>query len=284
MTKSALSPLRQKMLTVIRVRDLSSKTEESYLHVIEQLAAFYHRSPAELSRDEVIGFLEDCVTNRKLSRSTVNVYFCACRFLYQQVLKREPLSFKLPCRGRPRNRPQILSPEECLRIINGPVNLKHRAFLYMVYGSGLRVSEAVHLLPKHIESDRMMVFVKSGKGKKDRYTLLAQAALEVLREYWWAYRPVFWLFPGSDPRKPMSTNCGAQVYNQAVRASKVRRVGGIHALRHCFATHHIENGMDICTLQRLLGHSSILTTIRYMHVRQERQNQIISPLDRLNPA
>lgn len=282
MSESLVSPLRKRMITVMRVRDLSVKTEESYLHAIEQLAVFYKRSPDLLSRDEVIGFLEDCVTNRNLSRSTVNVYFCACRFLYQQVLKREPLSFKLPCRSRSRKRPQILSPEECLRIINELNNLKHRAFLYMVYGSGLRVSEAVHLLPQHIESDRMMVFVKSGKGKKDRYTLLAQSALEVLRAYWRSYRPVFWLFPGSDPRKPMSTNCASQIYNQAVRASKVRRVGGIHTLRHCFATHHIENGMDICTLQRLLGHASIITTLRYMHVREERPNQIISPLDRIS--
>jgi len=284
MTAPVKSPLRQKMLTVMRVRDLSSKTEESYLHAVEQLAAYYHRSPAELSREEVVGFLEDCVTNRKLARSTVNVYFSACRLLYEQVLGREPLSFKLPCRGRPRNRPQILSPEECFRIVNGVDNLKHRALLYMVYGSGLRVSEAVHLEPKHIESDRMMVFVKSGKGKKDRYTLLAQSALEALREYWRLFRPPIWLFPGNDPRRPMTTNCALQIYNHAVRASKVRRVGGIHTLRHCFATHHIENGMDICTLQRLLGHSSILTTIRYMHVRQERQNQIVSPLDRLTSA
>jgi len=276
--------LRQSMITAMRVRDFSERTEESYLHAIEQLVKFYHRPPALLSRDEVVDFFEDCITNRKLSRSTVNVYVCACRFLYQEVLEREPLSFRLPCRGRPRNRPQILSPEECLRVINGTDNLKHRALLYMVYGSGLRVSEAVHLLPKHIESDRMMVFIKSGKGKKDRYTLLSQAALDVLRVYWRSYRPPHWLFPGNDPRVPMTTACALQIYNRAVRASGVRRVGGIHALRHCFATHHIENGMDICTLQRLLGHSSMLTTLRYMHVRQERQNQIISPLDRIAPA
>jgi len=229
----------------------------------------------------VVVFLEHCVTVRKLSRSTVNVYFQACRFLYEKVLKQDRVTFQLPRRSRPKTRPQILSPEECRRLINAPDNLKHRAILHMAYGSGLRVSEAVHLKPHHIESDRMMVYVQAGKGHKDRYTLLSQSALDVLRDYWRAYRPSAWLFYGRDPELPLSSASAQQVYYQALAKSGVRRVGGIHTLRHCFATHLMENGLDIYALQRLMGHSGIKTTCTYMHVREERLRQTVSPLDLL---
>ena len=279
-----VSPLRQKMCVAMRVRHFSERTEESYLHVIEQLYQHYQIMPDRLCRDEVVSFLEHCVTVRKLSRSTVNVYFQACRFLYEQVLGQARVTFQLPRRSRPKTRPQILSPEECHRLINAPDNLKHKALLHMTYGSGLRVSEAVCLKIKHIESDRMMVYVQAGKGHKDRYTLLSQSALDVLRAYWRAFRPSYWLFEGRDPERPMTAASAQQVYYQALRKSGVRRVGGIHTLRHCFATHLMENGMDIYALKRLMGHSGIKTTCVYMHVREERLRKIVSPLDLLYPS
>ena len=272
--------LRQRMITEMCVRDFSPRTQQTYLHAVRSLAAFYMRSPENLSRDEVVRFFEDLIVRRKMSRAAVNVYVCACRYFYQHVLHREPLGFRLPCRGRTRQRPQILSPDECMRILNASVNLKHRALLYMAYGSGLRVSELIHLQLPHIESDRMMVFVKSGKGHKDRYTLLTGAALEQLRAYWLEYRPRTWLFPGADPARPITATCAQQVYHRARRSAGVRRVGGIHTLRHCFATHHIENGMDPCTLQQLLGHTSLQTTLRYMHLREDRPLRGTHPMDR----
>jgi site-specific recombinase XerD len=277
-----MSPLREKMIRLMRVRGLSECTEESYLHAVEQLYKYYKRPLESLTYEEVVRFLEDCVVIRKLARSTINVYFCACRLFYQQVLERsDRLEFKLPRRGRTRTKPQILSPEECRKVLDSAANLKHRALLYMIYGSGLRVSEAVSLLPQHIESKRMMVFIKSGKGHKDRYTVLSRSALDVLRTYWRTYCPHHWLFPGVEPDSHLDKSSGLAIYNRAVRASGVRRIGGIHTLRHCFATHQVENGMDPCTLQRLLGHSSILTTLRYLHLRQDRQNSITSPLDQV---
>lgn len=273
------SPLRLKMLAEMRVRHFSPRTEESYLHAIYQLYLHYRRMPDQLSRDEVVGFLEDCVTVRQLSRSTVNVYFQACRFLYEQVLRHSRVTFQLPRRSRPHTRPQILSPEECRRLVNAPDNLKHKALLQMTYGSGLRVAEVVRLLPPHIESGRMMVFVRAGKGHKDRYTLLSQSALEVLRAYWQEFRPVQWLFPGRLDHRPMTPSCAQQIYHQALEKSGVRRIGGIHTLRHCFATHQMENGVDIYALQRMLGHTSIKTTAGYMHVREARLRQVVSPLD-----
>ena len=278
---SSGSPLRQKLITEIRVRHYSPRTEEAYVHAIYELAKYYHRSPDQLDYDAVVGFLEYCVRERKLSHSTVNVYFQACRFLYEKVLKRDVLAFKLPRRSRPRTRPQILSPEEVLQLINAPDNLKHKALLHMTYGSGLRVSEVVRLLPRHIEADRMMLFVKSGKGHKDRYTLLSQAALEITRTYWREFRPTQWLFPGRTDSRPMTEATAQQIYDQAVTKSGVRKIGGIHTLRHCFATHQMENGVDIYAIKRFLGHNSIVTTSRYMHVRQERLRKVVSPLDLL---
>lgn len=274
-----VSPLRQKLLTEIRVRHFSPRTEEAYVHAIVELAKHCRCSPDQLDYDDVVGFLESCVSERKLSRSTVNVYFQACRFLYEQVLKRDRLAFALPRRSRPQTRPQILSPEEVIRLINAPENLKHKALLHMTYGSGLRVSEVVRLLPQHIEAERMMLFVKSGKGHKDRYTLLSQTALEITRAYWRRFRPTHWLFPGRSDSRPMTEATAQQIYYQAVAKSGVRKIGGIHTLRHCFATHHMENGVDIYAIKRFLGHTSIATTSRYMHVRQERLRKVVSPLD-----
>jgi len=279
-----LSPLRRRMIELMRCRHFSPRTEESYLHAVEQLSLYHRRMPDLLSRDEVVAFLAHCVHDRHLARSTVNVYLQACRFLYEQVLERDPLDFKLPKRSRPKTRPQILSPEECRRVIEAPTGSKHRALLHMVYGSGLRVSEVVRLLPRHIESDRMMVYVKSGKGDKDRYTPLSGMALEELRTYWREYRPAHWLFPGPSEDRPLTESAVQQVYYNALRKSGVRRVGGIHTLRHCFATHLMEQGTDIYALQRMLGHTSIKTTARYMHVREERLRAIRSPIDDLYAA
>ena len=279
-----MSPLRDRMVARMRCRHFSPRTEESYLHAIEQLYLHYRRMPDRLSRDEVVAFLAHCVHERKLSRSTVNVYMQSCRFLYAQVLERDPLDFKLPKRSRPKTRPQMLSPEECRRIVEAPKGLKHRALLFMVYGSGLRVSEVVRLLPRHIESDRMMVFVKGGKGGKDRYTVLSERALEELRAYWRRHRPQHWLFPGRPEDRPLSAASVQQVYYNALRRSGVRRVGGIHTLRHCFATHLMEQGVDMYALQRMLGHTTIKTTVRYMHVRQERLRTIRSPYEALCKA
>jgi integrase/recombinase XerD len=274
-----MSLLRDRMVMQMRCRHFSPRTEESYLHAIEQLSGYYARMPDRLSRDQVLGFLAHCAHERGLARSTVNVYFQACRFLYEQVLEQERLRFRLPRRSRPKTRPQMLSPQECRRVVEAPKSVKHRALLYMVYGSGLRVSEVVRLLPRHIESDRMMVFVKGGKGGKDRYTLLSQSALEALRDYWRRHRPVHWLFPGRLEECPLSEASAQQVYYTAVRKSGVRRVGGIHTLRHCFATHLMEQGVDIYAIQRWMGHAGIKTTARYMHVRRERLRAILSPLD-----
>jgi len=274
------SALRKQVELAMRLRGFSPATHGGYIHALEQLARFYWRPLDTLVCAEVQAFLDHLITVRKLAWSTVNVYFSAYRFLYEQVLKRPPREFSIPRRGRSRRRPGILSPDEVERIITSPVNLKHRALLTMAYGSGLRLAEVVKVQPRHIDRGRMMLFV-TGKGHKDRYTILSHRALALLGEHWRANGPFEYFFYGRNKCRPMADSTAQAIYYQAVKRSEVRRVGGIHTLRHCFATFLMEQGVDIYTIQRWMGHTSVVTTGRYMHVRSEHLRKVKSPLDTL---
>jgi len=276
-----MTPLREQVELHMRLRGFSPRTHESYLHAMEELARRYRRSPGELSCAQVQIFLDELIRERQLAWATLNVYFSAYRLLYEQVLRRPAHEFSIPRRGRSGKRPGILSREEVLSLIEAPQNLKHRALLATTYGSGLRVSEVVRLEPRHIDRGRMMLRVEQGKGHKDRYTVLSVKALSLLEEHWRRNRPTSFFFFGQDRAAPMSIASAQQIYHQALARSGVRRVGGIHTLRHCFATHLMEAGTDIYTIRRWMGHTSLVTTGRYMHVRAEHQRSIISPLDRL---
>jgi site-specific recombinase XerD len=237
-----------------------------------------------LTCHEVQLFLDEIITVRKLAWATVNVYFSACRFLYEQVLQRSPHEFSIPRRGRSGKRPGVLSRQEVARLIDAPRSLKHRALLAMTYGSGLRVSEVVRVRIKDVDRGRMRLFVGDGKGHKDRYTVLSARALSLLEDLWRATRPTEYFFTRAHGDQPLN-DCTAQaVYYAALRTSGVRRVGGIHVLRHCFATHLMETGVDIYTIRRWLGHTSLVTTGRYMHVTAEHLATVKSPLDTLYDA
>ena len=275
-----MSALREAVCLEMRLRGFSPRTHESYLHALEQLWAFYERPLERLSCAEVQRFLDEVITVRKLAWATVNVYFSAYRFLYEQVLKRQAHEFSIPPRGRSRTRPKILSRAEVRALLAAPRSLKHRALLSLVYGSGLRVSEAVNVQPVHVDRGRMMLFV-TGKGHKDRYTLLAQHTLRLLEEHWRVNRPTSYFFFGAEKSKPMAVGTAQAIYYQAVKRAGVRRVGGIHTLRHCFASHALEDGRDIFAIKRWLGHNALVTTGRYMHVVPGSTRQVISPLDTL---
>ena len=193
-----MSRLREAVCLEMRLRGFSPRTHESYLHALEQLWAFYRRRLDRLTCQEVQRFLDETITVRKLAWATVNVYFSAYRFLYEQILKRNPHEFSIPPRGRSRTRPKILSRDEVRRLLDAPRALKHRALLSMVYGSGLRVSEVVNVQPVHVDRGRMMLFV-TGKGHKDRYTLLARHTLELLEAHWRANRPESYFFEVGRP-------------------------------------------------------------------------------------
>jgi len=275
------SALREAVELRMRLRGFSPRTHESYIHALEELARFYMRPLDTLECQEVQQFLDELISVRKLAWSTVNVYFSACRFLYEQVLGWPKKRFSIPRRGRSQQRPGILSPEEVMRVVLAPPNLKHRTLLAMTFGSGLRVSEAVRVQPRHIDRGRMMLFVEAGKGHKDRYTMLWEDALELLGQHWRSNGPFDYFFHGRDPSRPMAIGTAQAIYHQALERSGVRHVGGIHVLRHCFATFLMEANVDIYTIQRWMGHRSVKTTGRYMHLRAEYLRTIKSPLTAL---
>jgi site-specific recombinase XerD len=277
-----MTKLREAVLLEMRLRGFSPRTHESYIYALEQLAKFYWLPLEILSCNQVQAFLDHLITVRKLAWATVNVYFSAYRFLYEQVLKRQSHEFSIPRRGRSGKRPGVLSLKEVKQLINSSRNIKHRALLTMTYGSGLRVSEVIKIKPKHIDRDRMMLLVEDGKGHKDRYTILSHKALKMLEEHWRINKPVEYFFFGRDRHAPMSVGTAQSIYYQAIKRSGVRHVGGIHVLRHCFATHLMENGTDIYTIKKWMGHRSLVTTGRYMHVTMEHLLKVKSPLDRLH--
>jgi len=273
-----MARLREAVELEMRLRGFSPRTHESYLHAMEELWAFYRRPLSTLGNGQIQRFLDHAITVRHLAWATVNVYFSALRFLYEQVLKRPASEFSIPPRGRSHTRPKILSREEVRCLLDAPRTVKHRALLSLVYGSGLRVSEVVNVQPVHVDRGRMMLFV-TGKGHKDRYTLLARHTLLLLEEHWRANRPTAYLFFGRDRSVPMAVGTAQAIYYQAVQRSGVRRVGGIHTLRHCFASHALADGHDLFAIKRWLGHRALSTTGRYLHLVPDGARKVVSPLD-----
>jgi site-specific recombinase XerD len=274
-----MSPLQQEVLLQMRLRGFADSTAEAYIHAMKELWQFHRRPLEKLSCKDVQLFLDEIITVRKRAWATVNVYFSALRFLYGQVLKCQACEFSIPPRGRSGRRPGVLSREEVARIIAAPRSLKHRALLAMVYGSGLRVSEAVRVRIPDIDRGRMMLLVKAGKGRKDRYTVLSSHALKLLEALWRKERPAEYFFASKQRGEPVCSHTAQRIYHEALRVSGVRHVGGIHVLRHCFATHLMEDGVDVYTVKRWMGHTSLATTSGYIHVTDAHMAKIRSPLD-----
>jgi|AntAceMinimDraft_12_1070368.scaffolds.fasta_scaffold45807_2 site-specific recombinase XerD len=275
------TPLRTLMLNQMTLRYLAEKTKTAYISAVAGLAKFYMQSPDQLTEDQVQRYLLYLIEERKLAWSTCNVAFSAFRFLYTTVLKRPDGAFSIPPRRKQKKLPYPLTVEETLRLITLTRNPKHRALLMTVYSAGLRVSEVVHLKPWHIESSRRLIRVDQGKGNKDRYTHLSPRLIRELRSYWRLCRPTIWLFPGRDKDRPMPVGSAQKIYYQAKERAGITRPGGIHTLRHCFATHQLESGCDIFVIKQMLGHSAIASTTRYLHISPERLRAVVSPLDSL---
>ena len=276
-----MSVLRQQFLQFMRLKGFAQKTLDSYEGAMVDLAKAYKVSPDTLSNAQIQAHLDHLIQARKLAWCTVNVRVSAYRCFYGELLKRPTAEFSLPPRGRSRKRPHVLDRETVRKILEAPRCLKHRALLTLVYGSGLRVSEVVALKPCHIESasDRMVVRVEQGKGRKDRYTLLSRHSLELLRTYWKKYQPTGWLFYGFDRSKPMARGSAQQIYYKACKAAGLGKRQGIHSLRHAFATHLLEQGADLLVIKRCLGHSSLSTTAQYCHITAEHLQKVRSPAD-----
>ncbi|MCX7217706.1 MAG: site-specific integrase [Burkholderiales bacterium] len=276
-----MSSLRQQMQADMVLHGLAKRTQKVYLSAVTGIATYYHRSPDLISPDEIKQYLLHLINERHLSTSTTNQAGCALKFLYRFTLKRAQICIEIPLRRVPEKLPECLSRQEVNDIIAGCSNLRDRALLMIAYGSGLRLSELRGLKVSDIDTARMMLRVRDGKGGKDRYSLLSPLLLSNLRSYYKRYRPTSWLFPSNDGCQPISQSMPQRLFHAAKRRAHVSKEGGIHSLRHAFATHLIESGVDLPTIKELMGHSHISTTERYLHMQQHHAHAH-SPLDLLS--
>lgn len=273
--------IQRAFIDYLTLQRFSIKTVESYLRAVGDLSHYYNQPSSELTNDQIQDYLLYCIQEKQLAWSSCNVLFCGLKKYYREFLGRNKSEFSIPRRPRSRQLPIVMNKEEVRAILTALSNLKHRALLHVVYGSGLRVSEVVKLRPEHIDSSRMMIRVEQGKGRKDRYTILSRTGLEILRTYWRAYRPVEWIFPGQDKSRHLSMTTAQRVYHAAKKKAGVTKGRGIHTLRHCFATHLCDLGVDIFVIKKWLGHAKMETTSKYLHISPERAKRLQSPLDYL---
>ncbi|MHB1669955.1 tyrosine-type recombinase/integrase [Thiomonas sp.] len=280
-----MSELRQRMEDAMVLRGFAVRTREAYLACVTALARHYRRPPDQLSTDQLQAYLLHLITEKKLAYASANQAACAFRFLFERVLKRPNARFDIPMAKVPKRLPQILSREEVARLIGAASTLRGRTLLMTTYAAGLRVSEVCALQVSDIESapDRMCLKVRRGKGNQDRYTLLSPRLLDRLRAYWRVGRPGCWLFPNPAGSAPIDAKTAQRMYCAARDAAGIRPEGGIHTLRHCFATHLLEAGVDLPTLQQLLGHGHISTTMRYLHLSHRHVTGAAAALELLDP-
>jgi site-specific recombinase XerD len=272
------------MIDAMVLRGLARRTQQAYLSVVAQLAAHYHCSPDRLDGAQVKAWLLHRITERHLAYTTVNQAVCALKFFFDTVLGRRAEAITIPYAHTPQRRPEILSREELARLFEAATNLRTRTLLMTAYAAGLRVSEVCALRVADIDSapDRMCIRVVAGKGGKDRYTLLSPSLLEALRVYWRICKPRVWLFPrATDAARPFDIGSAQRAYYRARDRAGITKTGGIHTLRHAFATHLLEAGVDLATLAKLLGHGHLSTTQRYLHLARPGSVAHDSPLDLL---
>lgn len=276
-----MGALRTKMVEEMKLRSFSPRTQESYLGAVIGLVKHYRQSPDQLSSDQIRSYLLH-LEERGLSPSSRNVAISGLKFFYHQIVGWNEQKLFIPPRKRTWRLPEVLSPTEVERLLEATVKPRDRCLLMTAYAAGLRVSELVHLKLCDIDPERMMIRVEQGKGKKDRYTILSARLLSELRQYKRAYQPVTWLFFGKDRNHPLDISTAQRVYNLAKQKAGLQKGKGIHTLRHCFATHLLEAGVDLCTIKTLLGHNSLQSTQRYLQIRQQKLGSTVSPLDLLD--
>ena len=276
-----MTPLRKQMTKDMTVRGLAENTKRSYLNSVSRLALHYHRSPDLISAQEVQDYLIHLHDERGLSWQTCNCVRHGIRFLFRITLGRPDPHFYIPGAKTPSRLPEILNHDELVRLFTVTTNIKHLTVLMTAYAAGLRVSEICHLQVTDIDSVRMCLRIDQGKGNKDRYVPLSQRLLAQLRHYWRHHRPPSWLFPSRYGDRPMSRDGAGCMYHNAKRKAGIVKAGGIHTLRHCYATGLLEAGVELPVIQRRLGHGSIRSTMRYLHLARETTSATPSPLDLL---
>lgn len=261
-----MTPLRKEMIDWMLRKGFSPRTIDCYVKAAVRFAEHYGKSPALLSDQDIVAYMDHLCQKRKLSQSSLNGAYSGIKILWENILDRPWPNRLLPRSRRVKKLPEVLSRAEVQRLINALDNTKHRVILRMLYATGLRVGELTHLRVEDIDSKRMVIRVQSGKGKKDRYLVLSEELLTELRTYWSIYRPKVFLFEGMEAGTAIAIRTVQKVFHNACERGGIRRKVGVHVLRHCFATHLLEQGVDPITLKQLMGHANLSTTARYVHV------------------
>lgn len=275
--------LRKRMLEDLQIRRYAPGTIQAYVDNVAAFARHFGKSPALLGPEQIREYQLHLIGEKKVAPSTYIVAVCALRFLYSQTLH---LGFgieRIPLPRHEKKLPVILSPAEVKRLLEAPRNLEYRAILSTMYAAGPRVSEVAHLQAADIDSSRGVIWIRGGKGAKDRQTLLPPKLLELLRIYFRWKRPQQWLFPASQPDRPVARKSIFMACKQAARYAGITKSVHPHSLRHAFATHLLEAGVDLRTIQLLMGHAHLQTTARYLHVANTKVCATTSPLELLDP-
>lgn len=277
-----MSSLRERMLEDLRIRNYSPRTQQRYIECVASFAKHFGKSPDQLGPKEIRSFQVHLVDKKKCSWTVLNQTVCALRFLYTITLDKDWAVRHIPYAKGEKKLPVVLSQREATQLLQVVENMKHLTMLLLGYSAGLRVSEIANLAVADIDSDRMIIHVRQGKGRKDRIVPLSPVLLMIAREHWLIERPRTFLFPGQDPKRQISTATIAKVVRNAGKAARIKKTVTTHTLRHTFATHHLEAGTDLRTLQLLMGHTSLKTTSLYLHVSTEKIRSAKTPLELLN--
>jgi len=280
MTDEAISPLRRRMIEDMTIRTLAPKTQQGYIRTIKDFAVFLGRSPDTASLEDIRRF-QLHLAQSGAQPPVLNHTVSALRFFFRVTLKRHDIVEHTTFICEPRKLPVVLSPEEVARLLNATPGLKYKAALSVAYGAGLRAAEVVSLKVCDIDSKRMIIRVEQGKGRKDRNVMLSPSLLELLRAWWRAARPQGWLFPGRNPVQPMTTRQLNRACHAAAQAAGIERNVSLHTLRHSFATHLLEQNIDVRVIQVLLGHAKLDSTALYTRVATKTIQQVISPLEHI---
>jgi integrase/recombinase XerD len=277
-----MTPLRQRMIEDMQVRNLSPHTQACYLQQVSLFARHFKKSPEILGPEEIRSYQVYLTNEKKLAPGSILIAVAALRFFYKVTLHKEwSVEEVIPTPKKPQKLPILLSPEEVRHFLSCVASPKHRTILTTCYAAGLRISEAVRLTPTEIDSQRMVIRVEQGKGQKDRYVMLSPKLLEILRNWWRLEKPKPWLFPSNIPGRHITRFAVEDACQEARRASGISKPISPHSMRHAFAVHLLEHGVDVRRIQLLLGHRSLATTARYLKIATSQVCSTTSPFDLL---
>ncbi|SDK10969.1 site-specific tyrosine recombinase/integron integrase [Natronincola ferrireducens] len=275
------NPKLEELEKCLILKGYSPKTKKAYIGHVRRFLEIINKKPEVLTKEDVEKYICYLLKEQKTSHAFANQALSAIKFYYQHSLKKDKVLYDLPRPKKEKKLPNILSQREVLSILDSVNNIKHKSILFLIYSAGLRVGEVVRLKVDDIDSDRMLIHVRQGKGRRDRYTILSEVALGMLRKYAMVEKPKGWLFPGGKDNCFLTERSVQKIFATACKKSSIKKDVSVHSLRHSFATHLLESGTDLRYIQELLGHSSSKTTEIYTHVTEANLSKIKSPLDRL---